>query len=78
MLVRYNRYRWFKVWEADGTWYGVERKNIVNGTVSCGNCILGKSKEEIVDRIEAKCKYEELIENGMDKREAMRTALFGE
>ena len=77
MLVRYNRYRWFKVWEINGTWYGIESKYIVNGAVSYKHCISGTSKDEVIDRIEAKCKYEELIDNGMDAKEAMGVALFG-
>lgn len=80
MTVRYNRNRTFRVWELNGIWYGVENKNIVNGKLAIPykDCLTAKSKNDIIDTIETHCKYDELVNNGMNQTEAARIALFGE
>lgn len=80
MTVRYNRKRTFRVWELNGSWYATETKNIVGGklTIPYKDCIHAGSKNEIVDLIEAHCRFDELLDNGMDRTEAARIALFGE
>lgn len=80
MFVRYNRKRTFRAWELDGTWYATETKNIVGGklTIPYKDCLHAGSKKEIVDMVEAHCRFDELLDNGMDRAEAARVALFGE
>ena len=80
MIVRYNRNRTFKVWELNGVWYGVETKNILYGklTIPYKDCIHAESKDDIVDLIEAHCRFDELVDNGMNRAEAVSAALFGE
>ena len=80
MIVRYNRNRTFRVWEANGKWYGVESKNIMNGklTVPFKECLSADSKDGIVDRIEERCRFDELVANGMNRMEAASAALFGD
>ena len=80
MTVRYNRNRTFRVWELNGTWYGVETKHIAYGKldIPIKQCLHAGSKDEIVDMIETHCKFDELVENGMDRAEAAKIALFGE
>lgn len=80
MTVRYNRKRTFRVWELNGVWYGVETKNIVGGKlmISYKDCLHAGSKDEIVDMIESRCRFDELLDNGMDQTEAAMIALFGE
>lgn len=80
MIVRYNRNRTFKVWELNGNWYGVETKYIAYGklTIPYKNCLRAESKDEIVDLIETHCKFEELLDNGMNRAKAATAALFGE
>jgi len=80
MTVRYNRNRTFRIWELNGTWYGVETKYIAYGklTIPYKDCIHAGSKDEIVDLIETHCRFDELVNNGMDRAEAARVALFRE
>lgn len=80
MTVRYNRKRTFRVWELNGVWYATETKNIVCGklTIPYKNCIHAGSKNEIVDLIETHCRFDELLDNGMNRAKAARVALFGE
>ena len=80
MTVRYNCNRMFRVWELNKVWYAVETKHIVEGklAVPYKECLHAQSKDDIVDLIEARCKFDELVENGMDKAEAAKVALFGE
>ena len=80
MTVRYNRNRTFRVWELNGSWYGVETKHIHCGklTIPYKDCLRAGSKDEIVDMIETHCKFDELVGNGMDRAEAAKIALFGE
>lgn len=80
MIVRYNRNRTFRIWEVNGIWYGVEAKYIVNGqlAVSYKDCLHAGSRDDMIDIIEARCRFEELVDNGMDRAEAAKIALFGE
>ena len=80
MVVRYERKREFKVWEQDGIWYGTDVKNVSRGRllVPYKDCIRAGSKDEIVDKIEVKCKFDDLVGTGMNRAEAARVALFGE
>ena len=80
MTVRYNRKRVFRVWELNGRWYAADMKDIVNGQlrISYNQCISGGSKDEVIDQIEVRCKFDEMVENGMDRLEAARMAMFDE
>lgn len=77
MIVRYNGKRMFRCWQDGNEWIGVEpeysasRKEVVNR-----NRLIAKSKEELVDRIESICKYDDLVANGMNRLEAVNTAMF--
>ena len=79
MVVRYNGKRTWRCFQ-DGNecvgiepMYSVEKKEVVTR-----NRLTAKSKEELVDRIESTCKYEELVANGMNRTEAANVAIFGE
>lgn len=78
MLVRYNRNRTFKVWEVNGTWFGVETKDISQGVlcIPLNSCYRGNDVDSVVRDIHIKCRYDEFIENGMEPMEAMQEALF--
>lgn len=80
MTVRYNRNRTFRVWELNGTWYGVETKYIAYGklTIPYKDCLHAGSRDEIIDLIETHCRFDELVNNGMDGVEAAKIALFKE
>ena len=80
MVVRYERRREFRVWDMAGTWYGVETKYIKGGKldIPLKRCLHAGSKDEIVDLIEAHCKFDDLVAGGMDRAEAASLALFGE
>jgi hypothetical protein len=79
MIIRYNGKRMWRCWQSGkNEWTGVEpeysvsRKEVVNR-----NKLIAKSKEELVDRIESVCKFDELVANGMDRMEAANVAMFG-
>lgn len=78
MIVRYNGKRMFRCWQDGNEWIGVEpeysndRKGVIEKTI-----FKAKSKDELVDKIEAVCKYDEKVANGMNKMEAVNEALFG-
>ena len=78
MIVTYNRKRTFRVWELNGTWYGTETKNISCGKLKIpySECMAGKVRNDVVDQIETRCRYEELLGNGMSQFDAMQEALF--
>lgn len=80
MIVRYNGNRTFKIWEDKGIWYGTDVRNVKNGklTISYKECLAAKSKDDMIDMVEAHCRFDELVDNGMDRTEAARLALFGE
>lgn len=79
MIVRFEGKRTFKVWPVGSTWYGVETKFISQGklTVPYKACFSGNNVDEVVDRIEEKCKFDELVAGGMDRAEAASLVLFG-
>lgn len=80
MIVRYEGKRTFKVWNVGEIWYGTETKNVVQGrlTVPYSACFSGKNMNEVIDRIEERCKFDELVAGGMDRLEAANCVLFGE
>lgn len=80
MIVRYERRREFRVWDMAGVWYGVETNHIKGGKLDIpyNKCLRAESKDGIVDLIEAHCKFDDLVANGMDRAEAASLALFGE
>ena len=80
MFVRYNGKRTFKVWQIGDTWYGAEMKHIVKGCleIPLKDCFRGSDVNSIVDSIHTRCRFDELLDNGMNKIEAMRIATFGE
>ena len=80
MIVNYNGRREFKCWESNGQWVGVETKYIKNGalTISRKDMFVANNVNEIVDKIEALCKFDELVANGMNSIDAANIALFGD
>jgi len=80
VTIRYNRKREFRIWELNGKWYGVETKYITAGKLNIPykDCFHAGSKDDMIDMIEHRCRYEELVGNGMSEVEAARVALFGE
>ena len=80
MIVRFEGKRVFKVWAVGETWYGVETKHLNRGklTIPYKACFSGGNVDEVVDRIEEKCKFDQLVGQGMDSVEAANLVLFGE
>lgn len=78
MVVRYNGKRMWRCFQDGNEWVGIEPMySVEKKEVVARNKLTAKSKEELVNRIESMCKYDELVANGMDKMEAMDLAMFG-
>lgn len=79
MFIRFNGKRTFRCWEANGEWYGVETMYIRKGELNAPKAAIfhAGSKKDIIDKIEMTCRYDECLENGMDKIKAANEAMFG-
>jgi len=78
MIIRYNGKRMWRCWQNGNEWIGVEPEySVASKEVVARNRMVAKSKEELIDRIESVCKFDELVANGMDRMEAANVAMFG-